>query len=121
MAQIVLEFLDGTATGGELRLGKDRLERTENSQRPISKRLALVARHAQHVADQLDRQRGCEVGDEIDPPARLGAIEQAIDQRLDARLKRFERARREERCQQPADPRVVGRVVEHQAGGVMFV
>ena len=73
------------------------------------------------IADQLHRDRGGEVLDQVDRAALGGGIEQAIHQRLDARLHRAQGARRERRREQLADAGVDRRVVENQACGVVLV
>ena len=54
-------------------------------------------------------------------PRSAAAFQQPIDQRFDPRLQRAQRARRKGRRQQLSHPRVIGRIVEHQACRVMLV
>ena len=60
--------------------GQHRLERAEDRERPAAQRLALVVRHAEQVADDLDRDRAREGGDQVDFPGRGHAVEQAVDE-----------------------------------------
>jgi hypothetical protein len=100
---------------------EDGLQGAEDGERPAAQRLTFVLRNAEHVADQLDRDGGGKVRDQVDLAARGGLVEQALDQLLDARLQRAQGPRREGGRQQLPDPRVVRRIVEHQARGVMLV
>src|SRR5439155_3351548 len=59
-AEVVLELLDGAAARLEALRAGLRLERAEDRQRPAAQRRALLLRHAEHVADQLDGKRGGE-------------------------------------------------------------
>ena len=95
-----LELVDGAGATGELLGRKHRLESAEDSQRPLPQRAALVSRHAQHVADQLERNRRSKIADQVHAAAHGGAVEQLSDQRFDARLQCPERAGREGRRQQ---------------------
>src|SRR5262249_14206153 len=125
IAQVGLELIDGSDAARKLLGAEHRLEGAQDRQRPAAQRAALVLRDAEHVADELYRNRGGEVLDQVDRAAvgaaRQRALDQPVDQRLDARLQRRERARREGRRQELAHAAVIGRVVEHQAGGVVLV
>jgi len=125
IAQIGLELRHGCNAAGKLLGAQHRLERAEDRQRPAEQRAALVRRNAEHVADELHGNRGGEILDQVDRAAvgaaRQRTVDQPIDQRLDARLQRREHARRESRRQQLAHAAVIGRIVEHQAGGVVLV
>ena len=88
IAQIILELGDRGDAAVELLLGQHRLQRAEDFQRPVAQRAALVLRDAEQVADQLHRDRGGEVLDQVDRAALGRGVEQAVDQRLDARLHR---------------------------------
>ena len=73
-----------------------RLERAEDRERPVAQRRALLVRHGEQVADDLDRDRAREVGDQVDlaPRARHG-VEQAVDSADEARLHRRDVTRRQ--------------------------
>ena len=86
IAQISLEIGDGGHAALELLPRQHRLQRAEDFQRPVAERRALVLGDAEQVADQLHRDRGGEVRDQVDRAALGRGIEQAVDQRLDARL-----------------------------------
>jgi hypothetical protein len=121
----LLELRHGRHPAGKLLGAEHRLERAEDCQRPAAQRRALVRRDAEHVADELDRDRGGKILDQVDRAAVDAAgertVEQPVDQGLDAWLQRRERARREGGREKLAHPAVIGRIVEHQAGGVMLV
>ena len=119
--QIIFEIGDRFDPAVEFLPAQHRLERAEDGERPAAQRTALILRNAQHVADELNRNGRGEIGNEIDLAARGGAFQQPVDQRLDARLQRAQRPRRERGREQPAHPRVIGRVVEDEARRVMLV
>ena len=121
VAQIVFELRNGADAGIELLAAEHRLERAEDGERPAAQRLALALRNAEHVADELDWNGGGKIRNQIDLAAFGGGLQQAIDQNLDPRLQFAQRPRRESGRQQLAHPRVIRRVVEHQARGVMLV
>ena len=120
-AQIVLELLDRVRAARDLLRRRPRLQPAQDRQRPAPERRPFGARDAQHVADQLDRQRRGEVADQVAFAALGDRVQHLVDHRLDPRLERPERARGEGRHQPLAHPRVVGGVVEHQAGRVVLV
>ena len=117
----MLEFVDGAHTLLKLRGRQHRFERPEDRERPSAQGAAFVLRNAEQVADQLYRDGGRQVIDDVDDAALRRRIEQPVNQRFDARLERLQRPRRKDRGEQPADPRVDRRVVEHEARRVMFV
>jgi hypothetical protein len=96
-------------------------QRAEDSKRPAAQRAALILRDAEHVADQLDRDGGGKIGDQIDLAARCRFRQQAIDKSFDPRLQFAQRPRRERRRQQLSHPRVIGRIVEDEACCVVLV
>ena len=103
---------------------QDRLQRTEDRERPVAQRRALGMRNAEQVADDADRNRARKSLDQVDGFAGLGArlqrIEQATDQLQQTALHGRDVARREGARDQAAHARVQRRVVEHQAGGVVL-
>jgi hypothetical protein len=101
LAQIILELSDCGDPPAQ-----HRLERAEDGQRPSAQRAALILRNPQHVADKLHRNGGGEIGNEIDLAALGGAFQEAVEERLDARLQGAQRARCECGREQPAHPRV---------------
>ncbi len=121
IVQIALEVVDRRGAARELLGGQHRLERAEDRQRPVAQRPAFVGGHAQHVADELQRDRRGKIRDQVHAALRGGAIEQPVDQRLDARLQRLQRPGCEGRRQELAHPAVVGRIVEDEAGRVVLV
>src|SRR5207244_12196953 len=58
--QIDLELRACRTAALELFPAQHRLERAQNCQRPAAQRSALVRRYAEHVAEQLHRDRGGE-------------------------------------------------------------
>ena len=119
--EIVLEFLHRVRAAGDLVGGRAGLQSAQNRERPAPERGAFGARDAQHVADQLDRQRRGEVADQVAGPPLGDGVQHLVDHRLDPWLERPERAGGEGRHQPLPDPGVIGRVVEHQARRVVLV
>ena len=120
-AQVGLELLDRLASGGALRVGEAGLEAAENGHRPRRQPVAVCARHAEHVADELDRKLHREIVQEIEAPHPGDLVERARDDLLDPRPERAERPRRERRGEALAHPGVARRIVEDEAGGVVLV
>ena len=85
------------------------------------KRLALVMRHVEQIADHLNRDRGGEILDQVDLALGGHGVEQPVHQRDQVRLHRRDRARRQRAHDQPPHAGVRGRVVENEAGGVVLV
>ena len=75
----------------------------------------------EHVADQPDGQRRGEIFDEIERPGVLAAVEQRLASTSTRGWEGAQGARREGGGEPLADPRMAGRVVEHQAGRVVLV
>ena len=121
VVEVFLEIGDRRDTGIELLTAENRFQSTKNGQRPSAQRPAFIVRDAKHLADQLDRNRRGKVGDEIDLAAAGGSFKQVVDELLDPALQRAERAGSECRCQQLTHTAVIGRIVEHEARGVMLV
>ncbi len=119
--QIGGEFLDRAIADVELRRRRRRLERPEDRQRPAAQRSALRARHAEEVADHLDRDRRREIGDDVEGLLMRDGVDEGIDQRDDSRLHDTDGARRQRAGDQSPNPAVQRRVVEHQAGRVVLV
>ena len=115
------KILHRAVAAGEGLRRDHRLQRAQDRQRPVAQRPALVARHAEQVADHLDRNRGREILDQIDIAPGGESVEQAVDQRHQIGFHLGDRARRQRAHDQPAHPRVRRRVVEHEAGGVVLV
>ena len=67
----------------ELRLlrRQHRLERAEDRERPAAQRTAIGMRHAEQVADDLDRNGGGEILDQVGAALSLHRVEQPVDQR----------------------------------------
>src|SRR2546425_8606635 len=89
-AEIALELVNGAAARLEAPGAGLRLERAENRERPAAQRPALLPRHAEHVADELDGKRGGEVLHHVHPAPGGGAVEEPVDEPDDARLERGE-------------------------------
>ncbi len=64
--QISEKIRHGLVAAGKNFRGDHGLERAQNRQRPVAQGAAFVLRHIQHIADDLDRDRGGEVVDQID-------------------------------------------------------
>ncbi len=81
-------------------------------------------RHAEQVADDLDRNGGRERLDQIDRLAgfglRLHRVEQVIDQHDEAVLHRRNVLRRQRAADQAAHAGVQRRIVEREAGRVVL-
>ena len=84
--------------------------------------LALLDRQPEQLADDQERHREREGLRQVDGLAAraeaLGLVELVLDDPLDRRLEPRQPAHRELRRQQPAQPRVVGRVGEPQSADV---
>ena len=100
---------------------RERLERAEDRERPAAQRPALAARHVEEVADDLDRDCGGEIVDEVDLVLFLGAVEEPVDEAHDAVLHAGDGARVEGAGENAPDARVQRRVVEDEARRVMLV
>ena len=85
IAKIGLEIINRGATLFDLVIAQTRLEGTQNVERPLPQWAALIARYAEQVTDQIDRQRRRQIGNQVDLAAFLRIIEQTLDQRLDTR------------------------------------
>src|SRR2546427_364963 len=120
-AEVALELVNGAAARLEAPGAGLRLERAENRERPAAQRPALLPRHAEHVADELDGQRGGEVLHDVHPTPGGGAVEEPVHEPDDTRLERGKRPRSERRGEQLPDARVVGRIAEDDARRVMLV
>ena len=73
--QIFLELADGTDAGVELFGLEHRLKRAENAQRPSAQRASFVLRHAEQIADQLHRDGGGKIVDQIDDARARGIVQ----------------------------------------------
>src|SRR3989442_1213913 len=120
-AEVALELVNGAAARLEAPGAGLRLERAENRERPAAQRPALLPRHPQHVAAELDGQRGGEVLHDVHPTPGGGAGEEPVREADDTRLERGKRPRSERRGEQLPDARVVGRIAEDDARRVMLV
>ena len=86
VAQIVLELRNGADASIELLAAQYRLERAKDGERPAAQWFAFALRNTEHVADELDRNGGGKIRNQIDFAAFGGGLQQAIDQILDPRL-----------------------------------
>ena len=77
-------------------------------------------RHAEQVADDLDRNGGGEILDQVGAPLRGHRVEQSIDQRDEAGFHLGDDAVRQRHLDRAAHMGVQRRIVEHEAGGVML-
>ncbi len=92
----------------------DRVERQDDVGRPPAEPVLILGRDPEHLADDDDRQRVGEVGDQVElpRPALLDPVEQAVDDLVDVRPHRFDHAGREGLADDAPQPVVVRRVEE---------
>ena len=76
----------------------------------------ILARHAQHLDDDLDRQRVGVVGHQVGVALVEGDIEKLVADLLDARPEPVDDARGERLLDEPAQAGVVGWVTEQERG-----
>jgi hypothetical protein len=103
---------DAEETRGDLvQVGAD-LERQDPGERvrPPAEQLVVLPRHAEELADQLDRVVVGELGHELARPARHEAIGQLLGERAHRRPEPLDRARREGAAHEPPEPRMRGPV-----------
>jgi hypothetical protein len=111
---------DGAVARGGALVREHRLQRAEDRERPCAERPALRARHAEEVADHLDRNRRGEILDQVDAAARRQRVEQVVDEAHEPRLHRRDMTLRQRAQDRTAHARVQRRIVEHQARRVML-
>src|SRR5262249_37840538 len=119
--QVGLELVDGAVAALALLRGQHRLKPTQDGERPVAQRAPLALGHPQHVTYQLDRDGRGEVRDQVHSAASGRAIEHAVYEGVDGGLQRHQRPRGERGGEQLADPTVIRRVVEDEAGGVVLI
>ena len=93
--QVVGEFGDRIVAPARHVFGQGRLKRAQNRQRPTPQWFPVLARYAKHVADDLDRQGGGEILDQIHVAARFRLVQKPVDQCDEAGFQHRKRARRE--------------------------
>jgi hypothetical protein len=86
--------------------------------RPRTEQVAVGHRHAEHLADDRDREDVAEVGDHVELPALGSLVEDLVDDGLHARSQLLDGAGRERLADELAQPGVVRRVDEQQHVGV---
>ena len=101
----------GDAALDHLGRRKRRGQQVRGGGRPFGEALAIGERHAHHLADDRRRHRQRQVGDDVHLAALGDAIEQLVDQHLDARPQRLDGARAKRLVHQLAQPRVIRRVL----------
>ena len=82
--------------------------------RPALERFVVLGGNAEHLADDLDRQRVGEVADHLDRALLERGVEQAVDDLLDPRPKLLDDLRCERLAHQAAQAGVVGWVEEQE-------
>ena len=92
----------------------------EDRKRPAPQRLAVGLGHVEQVADDLDRDLGREVVDEVDLAPLGEGVEEVVDEAHHAGLHAHDRALVERAQHQAAHAGVQRRVVEHEARGVVL-
>ena len=125
------EVLHGVVAARERFRTDDGLQRAQDRQRPVAQRLTLVMRHVEQIADHLDRDRGREIADQLEPALILAlilarilgrdGIEQPLHQRDQVAFHLGDRARRQRSHDQPPHAGMRGRIVEDKARGVVLV
>ena len=95
-------------------------ECTEDRQRPRAQRAAFRAWHVEQIADDLHRDRAGEGIDQVGLGLRADRVEQPFHQGRETGLHRGDVARRERTGDETPHPRVIRRIVEDEAGGVML-
>jgi hypothetical protein len=76
--------LDHGLVAARLLVGRQhRLERPQDGQRPAAQRPAVGLRHRQQIADDLNRDGGGEIVDQIGGPLLGNGVEEAVDERTD--------------------------------------
>ncbi len=97
------------------------VEEAGGVRRPAGEVVAVVQRHAEHLADHGDRQLEAEVGHDVEAPGIGGLVEDAVHQLLDAGSQPLDGARGEALGHQLAQPGVVGRIHEQHGPLVLFL
>ena len=91
------------------------VETARDVETPGLESLVILDRHPEHLADHGDGDRIGEVLDQLQGARRLGAIEEAIDDLLDARTQSFHHPGRERLADETAEPGMVRRIaIEHR-------
>ena len=77
-------------------------------------------RHAEQIADDLDRNGGGEILDQVGMPLRFHRVQQAIDQLDQADFHLGDARGSTAHLDRAAHMGVQRRVIEHEAGGMML-
>ena len=112
----LLEIHPGHRGGGValldlLRRQRHRLENASAVARTGIEHLAMLLGDAEHVADDGDRQAECVILDQVHPALGNDPVERLVDNLLNARAHVLDPARGERLHHQPAQPRVIGRIL----------
>src|SRR5437660_268133 len=112
---------DGVVGGGaaprDVGIGKqpDRVEPPGDVEAPPLEALVVRDGNAQHLANDVDGDRVCELLDHVHRARGLGARDELVDDLLDARSKPLDDARGERLADETPQPRVVRRVaIQHR-------
>ena len=90
---------------------RHRIEQASAVARTGVEHLAMLLGNSEHVADDRDRQPERKILDQVHVALARNAIQRLVDDLLDARTHVLDPARRERLHHQPAQARVVGRIL----------
>ena len=119
--QIIEKLGDGGIGRIERRLRDRGLQSAQNRQRPAPQRAAIGLRHAKKITDDLNRDRRCEILDKIAFAPGLKVVKQAFNQGDKAVFHLGNSAGAKCTLQDAPNLGVQRRVVEDEAGGMMFI
>ena len=116
--KVGFEIPDGLVAAFQLRARQRGFQRAEDGEGPVAQGAALGQRHVKQVADDLDGNGGGEIFDQIGVAGHR--VEQLVDDGDQAGFHPRQRLGREGGGHDAAHAGVQGRIVEHEAGGVVF-
>ena len=116
LEEVAGELEDGVVAPGDGLVGQEEVGVEPGGQggRPVPEALLVLDGHAEHVADDADRQRVGEAREEVDGAGLEGGVDELVDHLLGAGPERLHHPGGEGLGHQAPQPGVVGRVPEEE-------